>query len=127
MSPEQALGRRVVIDGRTDIYSLGVTLYELLTLRPAFDGRDRAEILRRIAEQEPAPPRRLNPAVPRDLETILTKAMAKDPAARYATAGDLVLDLGHFLEDRPIRARRVSAVERFLRWCQRNPVVAALV
>jgi len=127
MSPEQALGRRVVIDGRTDIYSLGVTLYELLTLRPAVDGRDRAEVLRRIAEHEPAPLRRLNPAVPRDLETIVTKAMDKDPVGRYATAGDLVMDLRRFLEDRPIRARRVYAAERFLRWCKRNPVVAALV
>ena len=80
MSPEQALAKRVVIDGRTDIYSLGVTLYELLTLRPAFDGQDRQEILRKIAEEEPAPPRKLNPAVPRDLETIVLKAMAKDPA-----------------------------------------------
>jgi WD40 repeat protein/serine/threonine protein kinase len=127
MSPEQALGRRVVIDGRTDIYSLGVTLYELLTLRPAVDGRDRAEVLRRIAEREPAPPRQLNPAVPRDLETIITKAMAKDPADRYATAGDLVMDLGRFLEGRPIEARRSSGTERAWRWCRRNPLVASLV
>src|SRR5262249_13542873 len=84
-SPEQALARRVVIDGRTDIYSLGVTLYELLTLRPAFDGKDRQEILRKIAQEEPAPPRKLNAAVPRDLETVLLKATAKEPAGRYAT------------------------------------------
>ena len=73
MSPEQALAKRVVIDGRTDVYSLGVTLYELLTLRPAFDGQDRAEILRRIADEEPTPLRKLNPAVPRDLETIVAQ------------------------------------------------------
>ncbi len=85
MSPEQALGLRVVVDGRTDVYSLGVTLYELLTLRPAVDGHDRAEILRRIADGEPAPLRRLNPAVPADLETIVLKATAKDPEGRYAT------------------------------------------
>jgi eukaryotic-like serine/threonine-protein kinase len=127
MSPEQALGRRVVIDGRTDIYSLGVTLYELLTLQPAVDGRDRADILRRISEHEPAPPRRLNPAVPRDLETIISKATDKDLVARYATAGDLVMDLRRFLEDRPIRARRVSAAERLARWCRRNPWLAASI
>jgi serine/threonine-protein kinase len=124
MSPEQALGRRVVIDGRTDVYSLGVTLYELLTLRPALDGRDRAEILRRIAEQEPTPPRRLNPAVPVDLETIVLKATSKDPAARYATAGDLAEDLGRFLEGEPVRARRPSLVDRAAKWTRRHrPVV----
>src|SRR5262249_37036156 len=127
MSPEQVLGRRGAIDGRTDIYSLGVTLYELLTLRPAVDRRDRAEGLRRIAAREPAPPPRLNPAVPRDLETIITKAMAKDPAARYATAGDLVMDLTRFLEGRPIEARRFSGTERAWRWCRRNPVAAGLL
>src|SRR3954462_11759775 len=86
MSPEQALARRVVIDGRTDIYSLGVTLYELLTLRPAIDGKDRAEILRRVAYEDPAPLRKLNPAMSRDLETIIQKSMAKEPESRYATA-----------------------------------------
>src|SRR5262249_14935782 len=106
MSPEQALGRRGVMDGRADGYSLGGALYELLTLRPAVDGRDRAEILRRIVDAEPPPPRKLNPAVPSDLETILLKATAKDPAARYATAQELAEDLRNFLEDRPIRARR---------------------
>jgi WD40 repeat protein len=127
MSPEQALGRRVAIDGRTDVYSLGVTLYELLTLQPAVNGRDPAEVLRRIAEREPAPLRRLNPAVPRDLETIIAKAMDKDPAARYATAGDLVLDLRRFLEGRPIEARRFSGTERAWRWCRRNPVAAGFL
>ena len=126
MSPEQALARRVVIDGRTDVYSLGVTLYELLTLRPAFDGRDRAEILRRIAEQEPAPLRKLNPSVPRDLETIVRKAMDKDPSRRYATAAELADDLRRFLEARPITARRVGPVERLARWGARNPWIAGL-
>jgi tetratricopeptide (TPR) repeat protein len=124
MSPEQALGRRVVIDGRTDVYSLGVTLYELLTLRPAVDGRDPAEVLRRIAEQDPTPLRALNPAVPRDLETIINKAMEKDPAARYATARDLVGDLRSYLEDRPIRARRPNAAERAWRWGRRHRALA---
>jgi serine/threonine protein kinase len=120
MSPEQALGRRVVIDGRTDIYSLGVTLYELLTLRPAVDGRDRAEVLRRIAEQEPTPPRRLNPAVPRDLETIVAKAMDKDASGRYATARELADDLRRFLEDRSIRARRPGLLDRAAKWSRRH-------
>lgn len=126
MSPEQALARRVVIDGRTDVYSLGVTLYELLTLRPAFAGRDRAEILRRIADKEPAPLRKLNPSVPQDLETIVRKATEKDPSRRYATAAELAADLRRFLEARPITARRVGPVERLARWCARNPWVAGL-
>jgi WD40 repeat protein/serine/threonine protein kinase len=127
MSPEQALARRVVIDGRTDIYSLGVTLYELLTLRPAIDGQDRGEILRKIAQEEPAAPRRLNPAVPRDLETILLKAMAKEPAERYATAKELADELRRFLEDKPIRARRVGLGQRAVLWARRRPAEAALV
>src|SRR5262249_9598069 len=125
MSPEQALARRVVIDGRTDIYSLGVTLYELLTLRPAIDGRDRAEILRRVAHEDPTPPRKLNPAMPRDLETIVQKAIAKEPESRYATARELADDLRHFLEDRPIAACRLSLPERAVRWLRRHPTIAA--
>ena len=127
MSPEQALARRVVIDGRTDIYSLGVTLYELLTLRPAFDGKDRQEILRKIAEEEPASPRKLNAAVPRDLETILLKATAKEPAGRYATAKELADELRRFLDHKPIKARRSTAVERAWRWHRRNGAVAVLM
>ena len=86
MSPEQALAKRVVVDHRTDIYSLGVTLYELLTQGPAYTGRDRQEILRRIAFEEPPGPRKLNPSIPPALETIVLKAMAKDPSGRYASA-----------------------------------------
>jgi hypothetical protein len=114
----------VVVDGRTDVYSLGVTLYELLTLRPAVDGRDRVEILRRIADEEPLPLRKLNPAVPADLETIVLKATAKDPAARYATAQELADDLRNYLEDRPIRARRPTIVERARRWGRRHRTLA---
>ncbi len=125
MSPEQALGRRVVIDGRTDVYSLGVTLYELLTLRPAVDGPDRAEILRHVAEQEPVPPRRLNPSVPIDLETIVLKASAKDPSARYATAGEMADDMRRFLEDQPIRARRPSLLDRAAKWSRRYVAAVA--
>ncbi len=127
MSPEQALAKRVGIDHRTDIYSLGVTLYELLTLAPAYAGRDRQEILRRIAFEEPRPPRRLNPSIPVDLETIVLKAMAKDPAGRYATAQDLADDLGRFLKREPIRARRSNAWERSVKWAQRRPAIAGLL
>jgi serine/threonine protein kinase/WD40 repeat protein len=120
MSPEQAHGRRGLLDHCTDIYSLGATLYELLSLQPAFEGTDRAELLRRIAEQEPTPLRRLNPAVPADLETIVAKAMAKEPAARYALAQDLANDLERFLEDRPIRARRPTLAQRTQKWLHRH-------
>src|SRR4029453_6520441 len=92
MSPEQALAQRVVIDHRTDLYSLGATLYELLTLQPTFDGKDRQELLRQIAFEEPRPPRRLNKAVPAELETIVLKALEKNPADRYATAQELADD-----------------------------------
>jgi serine/threonine protein kinase/Flp pilus assembly protein TadD len=125
MSPEQALAKRVVIDGRTDIYSLGVTLYELLTLRPAIDGPDRAEILRKIAQDEPAPPRKLNPAIPRDLETILLKAMAKEPSGRYGTARELADELRRLLDDKPIRARRPSLLDRAAKWARRHHAVVA--
>jgi serine/threonine protein kinase/predicted Zn-dependent protease len=124
MSPEQALGRRVVVDGRTDVYSLGVTLYELLTLRPAVDGRDQAEILRRIADGEPPPLRKINPAVAADLETIVLKATAKEAASRYATAQELADDLRNYLEDRPIRARRPTLAERARRWGRRHRTLA---
>ncbi len=125
MSPEQALGRRVVIDARTDVYSLGATLYEMLSLRPAFDGKDRAEILWRIAEREPVPLRTLNPAVPIDLETIVATAMSKDLATRYATARDLADDLRSHLEDRPIRARRPSLADRAAKWARRHRQLVA--
>ena len=108
MSPEQATGQRALVDRRTDIYSLGATLYELLTLQPAVIGSDKVEIIRRIAEEEPAPIRRLNPAVPVDLATIVTKAISKDPASRYETALKLADDLDRFLEGRPIAARPVG-------------------
>jgi serine/threonine protein kinase/Tfp pilus assembly protein PilF len=125
MSPEQALARRVVIDGRTDVYSLAATIYEFLTLRPAIDGQDRQEILRRIAQEEPPPPRTLNPAVPRDLETILMKAMAKEPAGRYSTAREMAEELQRFLEQKPILARRPSLLDHAAKWARRHhPVVA---
>ena len=126
MSPEQARGMRALVDRRTDLYSLGATLYELLTLHPAIAGDDRQEILRRVTDEEPAPLRRLNPAVPVDLATIVAKAMAKDPSNRYETARHLGDDLARFLDGRPIAARPVGAVERAWRWCRRRPIQAGL-
>src|SRR5262249_13075820 len=116
MSPEQALGKRGQVDQRTDIYSLGATLYELLTLQPAFDGQDRGELLRRIAFEEPTPPRGLHKAVPYDLETIVLKAMAKNLDERYATAQELADDLERFLKDEPIQARRPTLAQRARKW-----------
>jgi WD40 repeat protein/serine/threonine protein kinase len=122
MSPEQALARRLVLDHRTDIYSLGAMLYELLTLHPVVDGRDRQEVLRRIAEDEPSPPRRIDPAIPRDLETVILKTLSKEPEERYATAQDLADDLRRLLEHRPIKARRPNVLERAGKWARRHLV-----
>jgi serine/threonine protein kinase/WD40 repeat protein len=124
MAPERFEGES---DARSDVYALGVTLYEMLTLLPPFSGSDRLCLIGRISVDTPPPPSQLAPLLPRDLETIVLKAMARDRAARYATARDLADDLRRFLENRPIKARRSSAAERFRRWCRRNPVVAGLV
>jgi eukaryotic-like serine/threonine-protein kinase len=124
MAPERFDGRG---DGRSDIYSVGATLYELLTLRPAFEDASRARLVERVLREEPVPPRQLDPRIPRDLETIVLKAMAKDPARRYLTAGELAEDLRRFLADRPVRARRISGAERTWRWARRNPAVASLL
>jgi serine/threonine protein kinase/Flp pilus assembly protein TadD len=127
MSPEQALAKRAIVDHRTDVYSLGATLYELLTLAPAFNGQDRQELLRQIAFDEPLAPRRLNRTIPAELETIVLKAIEKGPAERYGTAQELADDLERWLKDEPIRARRPTVVQRLRRWSRRHrPVVAAL-
>ena len=127
MSPEQASGDQVV-DHRTDLYSLGATLYELLTLRAAFDGDDRGMLLQQITQDEPPPPRKLNPSIPPDLETIVGKAMAKNPAERYPTAQALADDLRRFLDDKPIRAKRPSLLEKAAKWARRRRgLVAAAV
>jgi serine/threonine protein kinase len=120
MSPEQALAKRIVVDHRTDVYSLGATLYELLTLEPAYRGNDRQELLRQIAFEEPRPPRRCNKAIPVELETIILKALEKNPADRYATAKELADDLRRFLENRPIQARRPTLAQRAGKWLRRH-------
>lgn len=120
MSPEQALAKRAIVDHRADIYSLGVTLYELLTLHAAFPGDNRQEVLNRIATEEPVRLRRLNPSVPLDLETIVCKAIAKAPEDRYDTAKDLADDLQSFLDNKPIQARRPSMAQRTGKWAQRH-------
>jgi hypothetical protein len=128
MSPEQAMSKPALVDHRTDVYSLAATLYELLTHQPVFAGHDRQELLRQIAFEEPAPPRRLNPAMPAELETVILKGLAKMPAERYASAGELADDLQRFLDDQPIRARRPSLAERTAKWARRHrPVVVSAV
>jgi serine/threonine protein kinase/WD40 repeat protein len=119
MSPEQTHGRGMV-DQRTDIYSLGVTLYELLTLRHAFHGDDRQALLRRITTEDPPRARRVNPAIPAEVETILAKAMAKAPEERYRTASELADDLQRWLDDKPIRARPPGAIQRARKWARRH-------
>jgi WD40 repeat protein/serine/threonine protein kinase len=112
-------------DARSDVYGLGITLYEFLTLQPAFANAPRAALIEQVLCQEPPRPRKLDPRIPRDLETIVLKAIAKDPADRYATAQALAEDLRQFLADRPIRARRTPLRERAWRWCRRNPALSA--
>jgi hypothetical protein len=119
LSPEQAVGNPV-IDPRSDVYSLGATLYELLTQQPAFGARDRQACLRQILEEEPTAPRRLNKAVPPELETIVLKAMAKLPEERYSSAKELADDLRRFLDDQPVLARRPGLRERAAKWAWRH-------
>jgi tetratricopeptide (TPR) repeat protein len=126
MSPEQALANRALLDHRTDIYSLGATAYELLTLRPPFAESDREALLRRIALDEPRRPRRVNPSVPRDLETIVLKAMEKNPADRYPSAQELADDLRRFLAGEPVRARRPRPWQSAARWAKRHTAVVTV-
>ncbi len=121
MSPEQALAKRVIVDHRTDIYSLGVTLYELATLQRAFDGKTRGEVLKKIAFGAPTPPRKINRHIPVELETVILKALSRNPDDRYQTARSLRDDLRALEEDRPIAARPPNVAQRLEKWTRRNP------
>jgi serine/threonine protein kinase/Flp pilus assembly protein TadD len=124
MAPERFQG---VSDVRSDVYSLGATLYELVTLHPPFADTDRLGLIRRVTEEAPVPPRRRDARIPRDLETILLKALEKDPARRFQTAAELAGELRLFLADRPLHIRRSTWREHLWRWCRRNPSLAGLL
>ncbi len=123
MAPERFRG---VTDVRGDVYSLGATLYELLTLKPAFDERDQARLMDRITHEPPTALRQHDRHIPRDLETLVQKALAKDAKDRFASAGELGDELRRYLESRPIRSRPISASERLWRWSKRNPGLAGV-
>ena len=120
MSPEQALAKRVVIDHRSDIYSLGMTLYELVALRPAFGAANRQELLNQIAFDEPRKLRQLNASIPREVETIIHKALEKNPDDRYESAEEMADDLKRFLDDRPIHAKPANVFQRVNKWARRH-------
>lgn len=126
MPPEQAAGRLADIGPASDVYALGAVLYAMLTVRPPFQAANSLDTLSQVLEREPLAPRQLNPAVPRDLETIVLTCLQKDPRRRYATADALAAELRRFLRGEPIHARPVGRVERGWRWCRRNRAVAGL-
>jgi eukaryotic-like serine/threonine-protein kinase len=126
MSPEQAQSATRPVDHRSDIYSLGATLYELLAARPVFEGKTPLDVISQILTREPVALRRLNPEIPSDLATIVMKAMAKAREDRYQSARELADDLERWLRLEPIRARPIGLVGRTIRWCRRNPRLAAV-
>jgi serine/threonine protein kinase len=123
MSPERFRGK---CDVRADVFALGMTLYEMLTLKPAYSSSDRLKLIELIRQTEAASPRSIDARIPLDLETIVMKAIDKDAKRRYQSADEMGEDLLRFVNDEPIKARRIGPVERFGRWCRRNPAVASL-
>jgi WD40 repeat protein/serine/threonine protein kinase len=123
MAPERFHGH---CDARSDVYGLGLSLYELLAKRPAFDEADRGNLIRQVTDTEPLSLRKLDRTIPRDLATIVHKAIEREPAHRYRSAEDLAEDLRRFIDDRPIAARRITTTEQLWRWCKRNPLAAGL-
>src|SRR5262249_52025230 len=125
MSPEQVTAGRIPLDHRTDIYSLGATLYELLTFSPPFRGQSREQVLAQIVQKEPRAPRRIDKRVPMDLETICLKCLEKAPDRRYQTAGAMAEDLWRYVNRFAISARRAGPVQRLVKWVKRRPALAA--
>lgn len=124
MSPEQING---TTDERSDIFGLGLTLYEMAALRPAYDASNRNQLMRQVLEATPPTLRSIDRKIPRDLETIIQKCIASEPNRRYSNAGDVATDLQRFLNGEPVMARRINPIERIVKWCRRRPAVAALI
>lgn len=127
MSPEQAEGRTRAVTARSDVYSIGAVLYELITGRPPFRAETPLQTVRLVVSSDPVPPRWFNPRIPFDLETICLKCLQKEPARRYATAADLADDIERFLSDEPVRARPPGISGRVWRWCKRSPALATAI